>query len=74
MGNLQNLREKISTQILQIYADSKFDFAFFFLIIAKYISLAPIAVKILISRGSAYKIVTNSGTGVLKKPNASAPK
>jgi hypothetical protein len=29
---------------------------------AKYLSLAPIAVEILISRGSAYKIVTKSGT------------
>jgi hypothetical protein len=29
---------------------------------AKYLSLAPIAVGILVSRGSAYKIITESGT------------
>jgi hypothetical protein len=36
-------------------------------------SLAPIAVEILISRGSAYKIVTESGTMLPKMPNVSAP-
>lgn len=35
--------------------------------------LAPIAVEILISRGSAYKIVTESGTMFPKMPNVSAP-
>jgi hypothetical protein len=40
---------------------------------AKYLPLAPIVVKILISRGSAYKIVTESGTILPKIPNASAP-
>jgi hypothetical protein len=29
---------------------------------AKYLSLAPIAVKILVSRGSAHKIATDGGT------------
>jgi hypothetical protein len=36
--------------------------------------LAPIAVKILVSRCSAYKIETESGTMYPKKPNLSAPK
>jgi hypothetical protein len=42
-----------------------FDSIFFFQMTAKkekYLLLAPIAVKILISRGSAYKIETESGT------------
>jgi hypothetical protein len=34
---------------------------------AKYSLLAPIEVKILMSRGSAYKIVTESGTVLAKK-------
>jgi hypothetical protein len=33
----------------------------------KYFPLAPIAMEILISRGSAYKIVTKSGNNVGKK-------
>jgi hypothetical protein len=41
---------------------------------AKSFPLAPIEVKILISRGSAYKIVTESGTIFPKTPNLSAPK
>jgi hypothetical protein len=41
---------------------------------AKYLPLAPIKAKILISRGSAYKIVAESGTILPKKPNVSAPK
>jgi hypothetical protein len=41
---------------------------------AKYSLLAPIEVKILISWGSAYKIVTKSGTMLAEKPNLSAPK
>jgi len=39
----------------------------------KSLFLAPIAVEILISRGSAYKIETKSGTIFPKKPNLSAP-
>ena len=38
----------------------------------KYLPLAPIIVEILISRGSAYKIATDSGTMPAKKPNLSA--
>jgi hypothetical protein len=41
---------------------------------AKSLPLAPITVEILISRGSAYKIETNSGTIFPKMPNLSAPK
>jgi hypothetical protein len=40
---------------------------------SKYLPLAPIEVEILISRGSAYKIVAESGTMYPKKPNLSAP-
>ena len=40
---------------------------------AKSLSLAPIAVKILINRGSAYKIVTESGTNADKRLNLTAP-
>ena len=40
---------------------------------AKSCLLAPIEVEILMSRGSAYKIVTESGTVFPKKPNVSAP-
>lgn len=36
--------------------------------------LAPVEVKILISWGSAYKIVTENGTMLIKKPDVSAPK
>ncbi len=36
--------------------------------------LAPITMKILISRGSAYKIEMKSGTTFPKMPNLSAPK
>jgi hypothetical protein len=39
---------------------------------AKSCLLAPIEVEILMSRGSAYKIVTESGTMLAKKPNVSA--
>jgi hypothetical protein len=38
----------------------------------KSLPLSPIAVEILISRGSAYKIVTESGTMLTKMPNLSA--
>jgi hypothetical protein len=38
----------------------------------KYLPLAPIAAKILVSRASAYKIATESGTIYPKKPNLSA--
>ena len=41
---------------------------------AKFLPLAPIEVEILISRGSAYKIVTKSGTIYPKIRNLSAPK
>ncbi|PZX94364.1 hypothetical protein DOS84_06995 [Flavobacterium aquariorum] len=55
--------------------DSKIYFCnFIFLIITKSFFLAPIEVKILISRGSAYKIVTDSGIDVVIKTNAFAPK
>jgi hypothetical protein len=40
----------------------------------KYLPLAPIVVKILLCRGSAQKIVTDSGTNAPKTPNLSAPK
>jgi hypothetical protein len=40
----------------------------------KYLPLAPIAVEILISRGSAYNIETKSGTIFPNIPNLSAPK
>jgi hypothetical protein len=40
---------------------------------AKCLPLAPIAMKILISRGSAYKIVMESGTIFPKMPNVPAP-
>jgi hypothetical protein len=40
----------------------------------KSLSLAPIEVEILISRGSAYKIETESGTVLAKMPNLSASK
>jgi hypothetical protein len=40
----------------------------------KYFPLAPIAMEILISRGSAYKIVMKSGTISPKKRNLSASK
>jgi hypothetical protein len=40
----------------------------------KYLPLAPIAVEILVSRGSAYKIETESGTIFTKRPNLSASK
>ncbi|WP_326402124.1 hypothetical protein [Flavobacterium sp.] len=38
----------------------------------KYFPLAPIAMKILISWGSAYKIVMKSGTMLARTPNLSA--
>jgi hypothetical protein len=41
---------------------------------AKSLPLAPIAVEILVSRCSAYKIVTESGTIFPKMPNLSASK
>jgi hypothetical protein len=41
---------------------------------AKSHPLAPIAVEILVCRGSAHKIATDSGTINPKKPNHSAPK
>jgi hypothetical protein len=41
---------------------------------AKSFLLAPIAVKILMTRGSGHKIVTESGTILAEKPNFSAPK
>jgi hypothetical protein len=40
----------------------------------KYLPLAPIEVEILVCRGSAQKIETDSGTILPKMPNASAPK
>jgi hypothetical protein len=40
---------------------------------AIFLPLAPIKVEILISRGSAYKIVTESGTMFPKMQNLSAP-
>ena len=40
----------------------------------KYLPLAPIEAKILISRGSAHKIEADSGTMLTKKPDFSAPK
>jgi len=40
---------------------------------AKSLSLAPIAVEILLCRCSAQKIVTESGTMFPKMPNISAP-
>jgi hypothetical protein len=40
----------------------------------KYLPLAPIEVEILVCRGSAHKIETDSGTILSKMPNASAPK
>jgi len=41
---------------------------------AKFISLAPVEVKILVCRGSAHKIEAKNGTILAKKPNLSAPK
>jgi hypothetical protein len=40
---------------------------------AKYLFLAPIAVEILMSRGSAHKIAADSETNAVKKLNFSAP-
>jgi hypothetical protein len=49
---------------------------FLFLIVkkTKYLSVALIEVEILISRGSAYKIETDSGRIFPKMSNLSAPK
>ena len=57
-------RTEINIDFYTIYKEEDFDFKIYLFI--KSTALAPIVVEILMSRGSAYKIVTDSGIKLLK--------